>query len=115
MATFKFLSQMRNFNPVNSIIVTSAIVLALVLTGSLVEVAALTSMILLIYYAVTNLSALKLHPEKRLFPNNFCCGANLLHRFDYILVARTVDLDNSVTSAWNSLCNTAKIIEQFNC
>ena len=61
------LSQMRNVNPVNSVIVTSAVVLALVLTGSLVQVAALTSLTILIYYAVTNISALKLQPEKRLY------------------------------------------------
>ena len=64
----KFLSEMRDVNPVNSVIVTSAIVLALVLTGSLVQVATLTSLTILIYYAVTNLSALKLQPEKRLYP-----------------------------------------------
>jgi APA family basic amino acid/polyamine antiporter len=64
----KFLSQMRNVNPVNSIIATSAIVLAFVLTGSLVQIAALTSLTILIYYAVTNISALKLHSEKRRFP-----------------------------------------------
>ncbi len=64
----KFLSQMRDVNPVNSVIVTSAIVLALVLTGSLVQVATLTSLTILIYYAVTNISALKLQPEKRLYP-----------------------------------------------
>ena len=40
----KFPSQMRDVNPVNSVIVTSAIVLALVLTGSLVQVATLTSL-----------------------------------------------------------------------
>lgn len=64
----KFLSEMRNMNPVNSIIATSTIVLAFVLTGSLVQVAALTSLTILIYYAVTNISALKLHSEKRRFP-----------------------------------------------
>ncbi len=66
----KFLSQMRrrNGNPVNSVIMTSAIVLIVVLTGSLVQVAALTSLTILIYYAVTNVSALKLRPEQRLFP-----------------------------------------------
>ena len=61
------LSKMRNVNPVNSVIATSALVLALVLTGSLVQVAALTSLTILIYYSVTNLSALKLQPEKRLY------------------------------------------------
>ena len=64
----KVLSDMRDLNPVNSVIVTSAIVLALVLTGSLVQVATLTSLTILIYYAVTNISALKLQPEKRLYP-----------------------------------------------
>jgi APA family basic amino acid/polyamine antiporter len=64
----KFLAQMRNVNPVNSVIAASAIVLTLVLIGSLVQVAALTSLTILIYYAVTNASALKLQPEKRLFP-----------------------------------------------
>ena len=64
----KVLSEMRDVNPVNSVIVTSAIVLALVLTGSLVQVATLTSLTILIYYAVTNISALKLQPEKRLYP-----------------------------------------------
>jgi len=64
----KVLSQMRNVNPVNSVIVTSAIVLALVLTGSLVQIAGLTSLTILIYYAVTNISALKLQPEKKRFP-----------------------------------------------
>jgi APA family basic amino acid/polyamine antiporter len=64
----KSLSNMRNMNPVNSVIATSGIVLALVLTGSLVQIAALTSLTILIYYAVTNMSSLKLQPEKRLFP-----------------------------------------------
>ena len=64
----KFLSQMKNLNPVNSVIATSAIVIVLVLTGSLLQVAALTSLTILIYYAVTNLSALKLNSEKRRFP-----------------------------------------------
>lgn len=64
----KLLSKMRNVNPINSVIVTSALVLAMVLTGSLVQVAALTSLTILIYYAVTNISALKLQPEKRRFP-----------------------------------------------
>jgi APA family basic amino acid/polyamine antiporter len=43
-------------------------VLVLVLTGSLVQVATLTSLTILIYYAVTNISALKLQPKKRRFP-----------------------------------------------
>jgi len=64
----KFLSNMRNMNPVNSVIATSGIVLALVLTGSLVQIAVLTSLTILIYYTVTNMSSLKLRPEKRLFP-----------------------------------------------
>jgi APA family basic amino acid/polyamine antiporter len=64
----KSLSNMRNMNPVNSVIATSGIVLALVLTGSLVQIAALTSLTILIYYAVTNMSSFKLQPEKRLFP-----------------------------------------------
>ncbi|MDQ1279214.1 MAG: basic amino acid/polyamine antiporter, family [Thermoproteota archaeon] len=64
----KFLSKMRNMNPVNSVIVTSVIVFVLVLTGSLMQIAVLTSLTILIYYAVTNMSALRLHPEKRLFP-----------------------------------------------
>lgn len=64
----KLLSRMRNVNPVNSVIASSAIVLALVLTGSLVQVATLTSLTILIYYAVTNMSALKLQPKKRRFP-----------------------------------------------
>jgi APA family basic amino acid/polyamine antiporter len=64
----KFLSQTRNVNPVNSVIATSAIVLILVLTGSLVQIAALTSLTILVYYSVTNISALKLQPEKKLFP-----------------------------------------------
>jgi APA family basic amino acid/polyamine antiporter len=63
-----FLSQMRNLNPVNSVIATSAIVFALVLTGGLVQIAALTSLTILIYYAVTNISALKLPQGKKLFP-----------------------------------------------
>ena len=63
----KLLSKMRKVNPVNSVIVTSAIVIAMVLTGSLVQVAALTSLTILIYYAVTNISALRLQPEKRRF------------------------------------------------
>jgi APA family basic amino acid/polyamine antiporter len=64
----KFLSKMRKVNPVNSVIVTSAIVLVLVLAGSLVQVAALTSLTILVYYAVTNISALKLQPDKKRFP-----------------------------------------------
>jgi len=64
----RFLSKMRNINPINSVMATSAIVIVLALTGSLVQVAALTSLTILIYYAVTNISALKLQPEKRLFP-----------------------------------------------
>jgi APA family basic amino acid/polyamine antiporter len=64
----RFLSRMRNMNPVNSVIVALAIVLALVLTGSLVQVATLTSLTILVYYAVTNICALKLQPEKRRFP-----------------------------------------------
>ena len=55
-------------NPVNSVIATSAIVLVLTLLGSLVQVAALTSLTILIYYAVTNISALKLQPQNRRFP-----------------------------------------------
>lgn len=64
----EFLSHLRDVNPVNSIVVTAVIVLALVLTGSLVQIAALTSLTILIYYAVTNVSALKLPAGKRLFP-----------------------------------------------
>jgi APA family basic amino acid/polyamine antiporter len=64
----KFLSNLRDLNPVNSIVVTAAMVLAMVLTGSLVQIAALTSLTILIYYAVTNVSALKLPAKKRLFP-----------------------------------------------
>jgi APA family basic amino acid/polyamine antiporter len=64
----KFLSHLRDLNPVNSIVATALIVLALVLTGSLVQIAALTSLTILIYYAVTNVSALKLPAKKRLFP-----------------------------------------------
>ena len=64
----KSLSRMRNLNPVNSVIATSAIVLVLTLLGSLVQVAALTSLTILIYYAVTNISALKLQPQNRRFP-----------------------------------------------
>jgi len=59
---------MKEANPVNSVIATSAIVLVLVLLGNLVQVAALTSLTILIYYAVTNISALKLQPEKKRFP-----------------------------------------------
>lgn len=62
------LSQLRNVNPVNSIIVTSAIVLVLVLVGSLVQIVALTSLTILIYYTITNLSSLRLQAEKRRFP-----------------------------------------------
>jgi APA family basic amino acid/polyamine antiporter len=62
------LSQMRSHNPVNSVIITSAIVLFMVLMGSIVQIAALTSLTILIYYAVTNLSSLKLPPGKRLYP-----------------------------------------------
>ncbi len=64
----EFLSELRDMNPVNSVIVTSAIVLVLVLTGSLVQVAALTSLTILIYYVITNLSALKLQADKTLYP-----------------------------------------------
>ena len=63
-----FLSKMKNKNPVNSIIATSAIVLALVPTGGLVQIAALTSLTILFYYAATNICALRLHDDKRLFP-----------------------------------------------
>jgi len=64
----ELLSRMKEANPVNSVIATSAIVLVLVLLGNLVQVAALTSLTILIYYAVTNISALKLQPEKKRFP-----------------------------------------------
>jgi APA family basic amino acid/polyamine antiporter len=64
----KLLSKMRNVNPINSVIVTSAIVLAIVLTASLVQVAALTSLTILIYYAITNISALKLNSIEKRFP-----------------------------------------------
>lgn len=64
----KFFARLRNVNPVNSTVVTAVIVLALVLTGSLVQIAALTSLTILIYYAVTNVSALKLPAKRRLFP-----------------------------------------------
>jgi APA family basic amino acid/polyamine antiporter len=64
----EFLSHMKNANPENSVIATAAIVLALVLTGSLVQIAVLTSLTILFYYAVTNVSALKLSPGQRLFP-----------------------------------------------
>lgn len=64
----RLLSEMRNLNPVNSVIATSALVLVLVLTGSLVQIAALTSLTILVYYAVTNISAFRLQPSKRLFP-----------------------------------------------
>ncbi|MDQ1280263.1 MAG: basic amino acid/polyamine antiporter, family [Thermoproteota archaeon] len=59
---------MRNVNPVNPVIATSEIVLRLVLIGELVQIAALTNLTILIYHDVTNMSALKLHNEKRLFP-----------------------------------------------
>jgi APA family basic amino acid/polyamine antiporter len=64
----ELLSRMHNLNPVNSVIITSAIVIALVLIGNLVEVATLTSLTILIYYAVTNISAFKLQPKKKRFP-----------------------------------------------
>jgi len=64
----EILSKLRNVNPVNSIIATSAIVLILVLVGSLVQIAALTSLTILIYYTITNLSSLRLKKEKRRFP-----------------------------------------------
>lgn len=62
------LSKLRNVNPVNSVIVTSAIVLLLVLVGTVVQIAAFTSLTILIYYSITNLSSLRLAPEKRRFP-----------------------------------------------
>ena len=55
-------------NPVNSVIITSAIVLLFVLIANLAQTAALTSLTILIYYAVTNLSALRLQPRQRLYP-----------------------------------------------
>jgi APA family basic amino acid/polyamine antiporter len=64
----ELLSKIRNVNPVNSVIATSAIVLILVLLGDLVQIVALTSLTILIYYAVTNITALKLQHEKRRFP-----------------------------------------------
>ncbi len=64
----EFLSRTRTSNPENSIFVTSAIVLALTLVGNLVQVASLTSLTILLYYSVTNASALRLSRKKRLYP-----------------------------------------------
>jgi APA family basic amino acid/polyamine antiporter len=61
------LSRLKNSNPENSIIATTAIVLALVLIGGIEQIAALTSLTILLYYAVTNISALKLPVEKRIY------------------------------------------------
>ena len=62
-----FLSQLKNKNPENSVIAAGAAVLALTLAGSLLQIAAFTSLTILLYYAVTNWSALKLPAARRLF------------------------------------------------
>src|SRR3989344_4522693 len=62
------LSRMRVSNPENSVFATSAIVMALTLFGSIIQVAAFTSLTILLYYAVTNASALKLPAKKQLYP-----------------------------------------------
>ncbi len=62
------LSHLRGYNPVNSSLATSVIVLALVITGNIVQIAAFTSLTILIYYAITNLSSLRLPSDKRLYP-----------------------------------------------
>lgn len=64
----EFLSQMNGSNPVNSILATTAVVLALTLAGSLIQVATFTSLTILLYYAVANASALRLPEKQRLYP-----------------------------------------------
>lgn len=64
----QFLSRLKNANPENSVLACAAIVLCLTLTGSLIQVATFTSLTILIYYAVTNLSSLKLPMNQRMFP-----------------------------------------------
>ena len=62
------LSRLEGYNPVNSSLTTSAIVLILVVTGNIVQIAAFTSLTILVYYAITNLSSLRLPSDKRLYP-----------------------------------------------
>lgn len=64
----RFLSKMKGSNPVKSILATTAIVLALTLAGSLIQVATFTSLTILLYYSVANASALRLPEKQRLYP-----------------------------------------------
>lgn len=75
----EFLSQMKGTNPVKSILVTTAVVLALTVAGSLIQVATFTSLTILLYYSVANASALRLPEKQRLYPRTInilgliCC------------------------------------------
>ncbi len=64
----EFLSQMSGSNPVKSILAATAVVLALTIAGSLIQVATFTSLTILLYYAVGNASALRLPEKQRLYP-----------------------------------------------
>ena len=64
-----FLSQMKDGNPQSSVFAATLVVLVLTLAGNLIQVAAFTSLTILLYYAVANASALKLKGKQKLYPH----------------------------------------------
>jgi basic amino acid/polyamine antiporter, APA family len=57
-----------NLSPANSVLVTGLLIALLVLTGDVTLTWSFSAFTVLIYYAITNLSALLLPASKRLFP-----------------------------------------------
>lgn len=65
------LSDLKHSNPENAILASAAIVLALTMLGNIFQIAAFTSLTILLYYAVTNISSINLPENKRMFPKPF--------------------------------------------
>lgn len=69
----------RSAQPVAAVVLTCGVICALVLIGDVKTTWSFSAFTVLVYYALTNLSALKLTPEQRLFPRwvswagLFCC------------------------------------------
>jgi APA family basic amino acid/polyamine antiporter len=55
-------------NPALAILAVGASILALVLTGNIETVWSFSAFTVLIYYAITNIAALRLNPAQRLYP-----------------------------------------------
>ncbi|MEZ6046534.1 MAG: APC family permease [Planctomycetaceae bacterium] len=65
-------------NPVNAILLVGAIILGLTLIGNVKTTWSFSAFTVLIYYALTNLSAIRLSEEERLYPRWISWGGLLL-------------------------------------